>query len=291
MDSIISQIITEWGTFGLLLFVLGYLIWDSRKTNIKKNEDKTIAHIDKLGGKIDNLSDKINLVDEKVDNFKNQLDKRVDELDDKIIDLDNGVRDIPQNNMKQININNKIQQDIHLKQLDDLMKLGPKLHRIIQDANIKIGSDHIFVGSFHNGNSSLSGIPYYKFDIIAERFSPSKVKRDCEFAHMYKNSDILRYDSLPILLVQNGMIYFKVPEEGELEIANYDDIIWRRMRGRGIKQIAIRLTKDSKSTPSGFVGVVKYDDLEMKLEYLDECGKDLEEIYKEAELKEEKNQD
>ena len=147
------------------------------------------------------------------------------------------------------------------------------------------------MGSFHNGNSSLSGIPYYKFDIIAERFSPTKVKRDCEFAHMYKNSDILRYDTLPILLVQNGSIYFKVPEEGECEISNYDDIIWRRMRGRGIKQIAIRLTKDSKNTPSGFVGVVKYDDAELKLEYLDECGRDLEEIYKDAELKEEKNQD
>lgn len=285
MDSIISQIITEWGTFGLLLFGIGYVSWENWKAdkNKKNNTSEIITAVNIMGGKIDNLHDKIKIVDEKVDDFKTQVDE-------KIMAINNKVDNIPNDNLKQIINMDAKKQEIHLKQMSDLMKLGPKLHRIIQMANNNIGSDHIFVGSFHNGNSSLSGIPYYKFDIIAERFSPNKVLQDCEFAHMYKDSDVLRYDTLPILLEQHGMLHFLVPEEGEIEISNYDDIIWRRMRGRGIRQIALRLTRDSKGTPSGFVGVVKYNMDKINLDYLDSCGKELEEIYKESELKElEKN--
>lgn len=282
MDTIISQFIAEWGTLGVVLFAIGWMLWDNRKSNKAKNaqNNETLTAVKGLGGKIDNLQDKINLVDQKVDDFKDQVDAKIELLEDK-------VEQVPTTQMTRLEDREDKKQKAHLKQLDDLMKLGPKLHRIIQTANINIGGDHIFVGSFHNGNSSLSGIPYYKFDIIAERFSPVKVQQDCEFAHMYKDSDILRFDMLPILLEQQNIISFKVPAEGDIELANFDDIIWRRMRGRGIRQIALRITRDSKGTPSGFVGVVKYDLNEMKLEYLESCGRDLEEIYKEAELKEE----
>ena len=81
-------------------------------------------------------------------------------------------------------------------------------------------------------------------------------------------------------------ISFEVPKEGSTNMQDYDDIIWRRMRGRGICQIALRLTRDSKGSPSGFVGVVKYDYSKLSLEHLENCGRDLEEIYKDAELKE-----
>ena len=281
MDSIISQVIAEWGMYGLILLGFGYIIWDNWKTNKTKKNDNNqiITAVNSMGGKIDNLHDKIKLVDEKVDEFKSQVDTKISMVEEKI-------DQVPSNQIQQLDDRDVNKQKAHLKQLDDLMKLGPKLHRIIQTANNNIGSDHIFVGSFHNGNSSLSGIPYYKFDIIAERFSPVKVSRDCEFAHMYKDADILRYDMLPSLLVQQGLVHFEVPEEGVLDMQDYDDIIWRRMRGRGIRQIALRLTRDSKGSPSGFVGVVKYDHNKLNLEYLETCGKDLEEIYKEAELKE-----
>ena len=281
MDSIISQVIAEWGVYGLILLGFGYIIWDNWKTNKAKKNDNNqiITAVNTMGGKIDNLHDKIKLVDEKVDAVKEQLDTRIDMVEEKI-------DQVPNTQMQHINDRDIQKQKNHLKQLNDLMKLGPKLHRIIQTANNNIGSDHIFVGSFHNGNSSLSGIPYYKFDIIAERFSPVKVQRDCEFAHMYKDSDILRYDTLPVLLVQQGQIHFTVPETGDNKLEEYDDIIWRRMKGRGIRQIALRLTRDSKGTPSGFVGVVKYNYDKLDLDHLEDCGRELEEMYKESEMKE-----
>lgn len=281
MDAIISQIVSQWGVFGLLLIGIGYIIWDNWRINKSKRNDNNMimSTINNIGGKINILQEKINIVDDKVVELKSQVDNRIDLIEQKVDQL-------PISNLQHIDVVNAEKHKIHLKQMDDLMKLGPKLHRIIQVANNNIGSDHIFVGSFHNGNSSLSGIPYYKFDIIAERFAPTKISRDCEFAHMYKDSDILRYDTLPSLLVQQGLIHFVVPAEGDIELSNYDDIIWRRMRGRGIKQIAIRLTRDSNGSPSGFVGVVKYDMNKLNLNYLDECGRELEEIYKDAESKE-----
>ena len=280
MDSIISQFITEWGTFGVVLFAIGWMAWDNWKTNKSRNTQKneTLTAVNNLGTKIDNLDDKIKLVDHKVDEFK-------DQVDDKIEILEGKVDAAPAHHIAQFDAVQIDKDKAHLKQMDDLIKLGPKLHRIIQNANQMVGSDHIFVGSFHNGNSSLSGIPYYKFDIIAERFSPHKVARDCEFAHMYKDADILRFDMLPSLLVQNGIVHFEVPEDGDVHLAEYDDIIWRRMRGRGIRQIALRLTRDSKGSPSGFVGVVKYDNTKLNLEGLENCAIELEEIYHNAEAK------
>ena len=280
MDSIISQFISEYGTLGALICWLLWTAWENRKNNKAKNiqNNETLTVVKGLGDKMDNLSDKINLVDKKVEDFKEQVDSKIELLEEK-------VDASPANHIAQIDAAQLEKNKAHLKQMDDLIKLGPKLHRIIQNANQMIGSDHIFVGSFHNGNSSLSGIPYYKFDIIAERFSPHKVARDCEFAHMYKDADILRFDMLPSLLVQNGLVHFEVPEEGGVQLAEYDDIIWRRMRGRGIRQIALRLTRDSKGSPSGFVGVVKYDTNKLNLEGLENCAIELEEIYHNAEAK------
>lgn len=280
MDAIISQFIAEWGTLGVVLFAIGWMLWDNRKNNRTKTfqNNETLTAVKGLSGQIENLSGKINIVDKKVDEFKEQVDNKIEILEDK-------VDAAPAHHMAQLDAVQIEKDKAHLKQMDDLIKLGPKLHRIIQNANQMIGSDHIFVGSFHNGNSSLSGIPYYKFDIIAERFSPHKVARDCEFAHMYKDADILRFDMLPSLLVQNGMVYFEVPDEGDVQLAEYDDIIWRRMRGRGIHQIALRLTRDSKGSPSGFVGVVKYDNTKLNLGGLENCAIELEEIYHNAENK------
>ena len=278
METVISQFITEWGTLGAVLLFIGYMMFENWKSSKNKNDSnkETVIAINNIGDKIDNLDTKINLVDTKVDEFKKNVDERINNVEDKMENL-------PETQIEQLDKRDNEKKEVHLKQLDDLMKLGPKLHRIIQDTNNKVGSDHIFIGSFHNGNASLTGIPYYKFDIIAERFSPIKVQRDCEFAHMYKDSDILRYDTLPILLIQQGVIHFDIPEDGDIEMSKYDDIIWRRMKGRGIKQIALRVLRDSKRTPSGFVGVVKYDHDKMNLDYLEDCGRELEEIYINAE--------
>lgn len=278
MESIISQVIAEWGTFGLILILIAYLVYDSWKStkNRKDNNEKAINAVSRVADKVDNLDMKISIVNDKVDDVSEIFDNRIDKLE-------KTVNDLPQLHLEELQALTVKQQAEHTKMMLDLLRLGPNLHNVLREYNDKINGDHIFIGSFHNGNKSITGIPYYKFDIIAERFKTDIVEQDCEFAHMYKDADILRFDRLPILLVQKSILHFTVPEEGTPELAELDDIIWRRMKGRGIRQIALRILRDKSNTPSGFVGVVKYDFEELNIDMLDICGKELEANYHNAE--------
>ena len=252
MDLIVSHFINEWGTFGVFLICVIYFIYDKWKNN---------------------------------DSIKKKFDIVADALTNRINILEEKILDIPMRHAEYINKLQDNHKNEHSKMMIDLMRLGPNLHDTLKDSNDKINGDHIFIGSFHNGNSSITGIPYYKFDIIAERFKKNAIARDCEFAHMYKDSDILRFDKIPMLLIQEHMLHFTVPAEGEPEMANVDDIIWRRMRGRGIRQIALHVLLDKSGIPSGFVGVIKYDFDDMNLFELKLCAKKLEDEYHKAENK------
>lgn len=278
MESIISQFITEWGTFGLMIFLIGYFVYDSWRTQRarKDNNSKAIDAVQKVADKVDNLDMKITVVKDKVDDVTDIFDNRIDRLEET-------VNNLPQLHLEELQALTLKQQEEHTKMMLDLLRLGPNLHNVLREYNDKINGDHIFIGSFHNGNKSITGIPYYKFDIIAERFKTNVVEQDCEFAHMYKDADILRFDRLPILLVQKGLLHFTVSEEGIPKLAELDDIIWRRMKGRGIRQIALRILRDKSNTPSGFVGVIKYDFEELNTDMLDICGKELEANYHNAE--------
>ena len=278
MESIISQVIAEWGTFGLILILIVYLVYDSWKStkNRKDNNEKAVNAVLRVADKVDNLDMKISIVNDKVDDVSTVFDNRIDKLE-------KTVNDLPQLHLEELQALTLKQHAEHTKMMLDLLRLGPNLHNVLREYNDKINGDHIFIGSFHNGNKSITGIPYYKFDIIAERFKTDIVEQDCEFAHMYKDADILRFDRLPILLVQKGILHFTVQEEGTPELAELDDIIWRRMKGRGIRQIALRILRDKSNIPSGFVGVVKYDFEELNIDMLDICGKELEANYHNAE--------
>ena len=281
MEVIITEIISQWGPMGLMVGLIFYMVYSNYKSdkNQKNNSNKSESSNKILEGKIDNLTETISLVDTKVDIIQKELKQEINIIHDKVDNL-------PLKHIEELTnreINSKI---THQKQIDDLFRLGPQLHIIMKEYVEKTKADHIFIGSFHNGNSSLSGIPYYKFDIIAERFCKNKVKNDCEFAHMYKDSDILRYDTLPIMLTQQDLLYFKVPQSGDSDMSNYDDIIWRRMRGRGIKQIALKLLRDISGKASGFVGCVKFDETPMDYPQLKLCASELEDVYHKSETME-----
>ena len=185
------------------------------------------------------------------DSFKEMLDESLSDIKSTIKDIDSRVADLEKNN----NISDL--KPSHPKQFLDRIKLGPQLHKTLNAFRTRINADHIFIGSFHNGNESITGIPYYKFDIIAEKFRPDKVDKDIEFAFMYKDADLLRHDLLPAEVVQNGTVHYIIDENGKSPLADVDDIIYRRMIGRDIKQLAVSLLRDPKTgTPSGFVGCV-----------------------------------
>ena len=262
----IVKLITELGSFGLLLGLAGFIIYNhfkDAKANAGKKENVSFEKFEKLLS--DNTSELKTIIattNERIDSVERSVSMQIGHLHDRID-----------------NIETCDKSSEHTKQFADRLKLGPQLHKTLNTFRNRVNADHIFIGSFHNGNESLTGIPYYKFDIIAERFRPDKVERDIEFAFMYKDADLLRHDLLPTEVVQRGTVKYIIDENGNSELKDIDDIIYRRMIGRNIKQLAISLLCDPSGTPSGFVGCVRYDYEDIDLTELKECGLELEQVY------------
>lgn len=256
----IVKIVTELGSFGLVLCLAGWIVYNY----IKDNKDNSKHSKEK---------DEFKKI---LDNGMNDIKVSIKTIDKRVENLETTVASIKTNTNI---IKTDIDKPSHPKQFLDRLKLGPQLHKTLNTFRTRINADHIFIGSFHNGNESITGIPYYKFDIIAERFRPDKVERDIEFAFMYKDADLLRHDLLPSEVVQTGTVHYIIDENGKSVLADIDDIIYRRMIGRDIKQLAISLLRDPNGTPSGFVGCVRYDYDNIDLQELRDCGTELENVY------------
>ena len=270
MENIVT-LITELGSFGLLLGLAGFIIYtyiknqsaNNSKRDAVNNEIEEIKQL--LSDNTTEIKQSINSINNRVDSLEKVLASNVTTINNRLDSIESGTK----NNIK----------ISHTKQFLDRLKLGPQLHKTLNTFRTRINADHIFIGSFHNGNESITGIPYYKFDIIAERFRPDKVERDTEFAHMYKDADLLRHDLLPSEVVQRGTVHYIINSDGTSDLAAIDDIVYRRMIGRDIKQLAVSLLRDPAGTPSGFVGCVRYDYENIDLQELRECGLELEGVY------------
>lgn len=263
MENIVT-LVTELGSFGLLLGLAGFIIYSYIKNQpaVKNANNDDIKELKQLmKDNTDDIKKSIDVVNKRVDTLEINVSTNINAVNARLQMLETGGK------------------SSHPKQFLDRLKLGPQLHKTLNTFKTRINSDHIFIGSFHNGNESITGIPYYKFDIIAERFRPDKVDRDIEFAHMYKDADLLRHDMLPSEVVQRGTVHYVIDKDGKSELADIDNIIYRRMIGRDIKQLAVSLLRDPKGTPSGFVGCVRYDYEDIDLHELQDCAAELENIY------------
>lgn len=294
MESIFSTLIAEYGLSGV---ILAFLIWQyyqnaknkpniSRddltglRNDIKTNMDEKINNISSyITSEREVLKEMIDLTDGRIDDLKGNIEDKISNLSDKIDNLDSQITKQPTNLIEHIRTHEKEMKAEHDRLFDRQLELGSEISDILIKYRTLTNFDHIFLGSFHNGTSSLSGVPYYKFDLIAEKFSPDKIDRDIEFAHMYYNADLMKHGKLPITLIQNNRLHYVIDENGYSDLSKIDDIIYRRMCGRNIKQIALQLLRDKTGKPMGFVGGVKYNYDRIHMESLSNCAEKLESLY------------
>lgn len=284
MDSVVSELIAQWGTFGLLMIFAIYIIitnaknWFKTPDGKKDNKQAPSSTHDMvlINTMLVGLSDKIDKIDDKVD----RLEINSNNINNRLTIVETKLNNQPQTFINHMNKIHADRQATHDKMMEDHMRLGPELHKILGEYKDKMNAQHIFLGSFHNGTTNLSGIPYCKFDLIAEKFSPEEVDRDIEYAFIYKDSDIIRHNKLPMLLLDENMVHFTINPDKSSKLAEIDDIIYRRMIGRDIKQLAVHVTRDEKGKPSGFVGCTRYDYDDIDLSELKTCAKELELIYR-----------
>ena len=76
------------------------------------------------------------------------------------------------------------------------------------------------------------------------------------------------------------MVHYIINPDGTSELSEIDDIIYRRMIGRDIKQLILHITRDGNGKPSGFVGGVRYDYNDINTDSMKDCAKELEIIYR-----------
>lgn len=287
MENVVVEIIKEWGAVGaVVVFALFIIIKQTTewikggKTKKEPSKDIVPATNDTLSelmaAMLTSLSDKIDRIDDKVD----RLEVTINNANNRLTVVETKIATQPQAFINQMNKLVREKAETHNKMMEDQMRLGPELHRILAEYKEKMHANHIFLGSFHNGTTNISGIPYCKFDLIAERFSPDEVERDIEYAFIYKDADILRHDKLPITVLNEGMVHYIINPDGTSKLSEIDDVIYRRMVGRDIKQLAIHITRDGEGKPSGFVGCTRYDYEDIELSELKSCARELEIIYK-----------
>lgn len=300
MDQVISELISTWGTFGLIIVVVGFIIYDKiiKKDNSlakEANNDGLYTKDDMIYESLkdikDSLETNISIVNSNINVLKEDVYAKFDNLDEsvdeKLAYMESRINNIPIDEVKKIIESDKHKReeddDAHKKAWNDLVRLGDKIHDTLVDYTKSINCQHIFVGSFHNGSKSLTGVPYLKLDIIREVYHPSDINElDHDFAPIYKDCDLTLLGKLPKMLVQNKLLYFKV-EGHDSEMLKYDQIIARRMLGLGIKQIALHVTIE-RNKPSGFIGCVRYDNNPMDMENLKMCVKELEIIHNNTKL-------
>jgi hypothetical protein len=174
----------------------------------------------------------------------------------------------------------EIKNETEQKMFIDSLRLGEEAADKLKEYTTKINCTHIFIGSFHNGTSSLTGVPYFKFDIIKEEFHPTDIQEnDHPFEPVYRNNQLSLYGKLPLSLINEKMLYFNLDDENSKSLmSKLDTVIMNRMIGMQIKQIALHVTYDNNLI-SGFVGCVKYDNDPIDLEQFKICVKEMELIY------------
>lgn len=291
MDVELLNYILKLGPWGVLIIYAGYIVYKDfvkmkskkeKDENAKKQYEESKTQRETIVEKLDIMRDRF---DNKIENLSDKFDNKINclemKVDDKIDIMQKQIDAQPENIIKIVELKRLQDQEKHNKQVINQINLGPKLHKLLGNYLDRIKCDHMFLGSLHNGTSSLSGIPYCKFDIIAERFNPIKVRHDVEFAFLYKDSDIIRHDKLPIILNQNNSVFYKLNPDDSSELKADDDILYRRLLSRGIKQLSLHMIRNKNGVPVGFVGFVCYDYYKVNNDELHNCAKELESIYEE----------
>lgn len=163
----------------------------------------------------------------------------------------------------------------HYKRMMHGVKKGPLVHSTLREFAPKINCDHIFIAEFHNGTTSITGIPYMKLDVIFEHISPRFHANDCLLVRLYENEYIQTHDQLPGVLFQNNYIHYTIDE-----LEYIDEQLYFRMKSREISSIAMSLIYNTKGIPVGLVGCFNFDiDKKIDNNELKKCSKEIENIY------------
>lgn len=267
MDSIALELIARWGLSGIMLIAAGYIIFDNWRRN-KKNEDWYREHIHQEQGAIDTRSK----IDQRLDSIQKHLN-HISELSDRFReDIIRRVEQVEASITKHFPDHHQAEQ-IRMKAI---MRIAPTVNSILANSLDDCDIDHVALGLLHNGTQSIAGIPYIKMGVIAEKYKPIKFPNDISLLEEYRDEDIVKYNKLPICIVQNRYISFDL---NETIMSDMDMQTYSKCKSRGIKHIAFVALNDAKGLCTGCLIAYKFTDEPIDKDALVGKAKVLEDLY------------
>lgn len=237
MQEIFGQIVAQWGLVGVLGIAAGWIIYDS----FKKNKEMEKYYREKMDEKNELISQMRG--DYTPDNgLSTRLDtilSRMDELEAKFDSTHP----------------NFVEEEI--SKLTAIANITPIIHSVLNSSIADIKADHMLVGLLHNGTHTITGTPFMKFDIVAEKFFPVRNPQDDELSGVYKDHDLMQHNRLPAVVLQGEARVFDI-DAGELK--DIDPYLNSKLVKRGVKYIAFDIFRDANGLPNGFVCVYSFGD-------------------------------
>lgn len=264
MTNILFETISQWGTAGIMMLAAGYLLWDNWKKN-KKLESNLLERMnvqvtkESIGVGLDNINTKLDKIQSDHQSFRDQISARIDNIEEVI------------------NKHHPSHHQLEEVRMNALAQIAPSIHTIINEGLNICKADHIAVALLHNGQTSLSGIPYIKFGIIAEKYKPIRHPQDIDLVVKYKEEDIMSHNRLPSCIIHNNCVEFEIQPDSPL--VDIDPVIYNRALALGIKRLAIEAIKDVHGMCTGFVVIYKFDDSALDMTSLHNTTKTIENLY------------
>ncbi len=266
MTDVLIETIAQWGTAGIFVIAGGFLLWDSWKKNKKFEQffmDKVSAQAsrEKVGIDLSSINTKLDTLQEDQRVFREDIRNRIASVEAKI---------------------DKYHPDHHhmeAARMEAVSKIAPSIHTLINEGLNSCNCDHIAVALLHNGQVALSGVPYIKFGVIAEKYKPIHYPNDIDLVIKYKEEDIVSHNRLPSCMLHNRSIRFDISPDSPL--VDIDPIVYNRCQGLGIRQIAFEMIRDAHNLATGFVMIYSFRDEQMDMNSLHSTTDTIEDLYRE----------
>ncbi len=265
MTDVLVHAISQWGTAGIVALAAGWVLWDSWKKN-KENEKWMREQVQNSSNAraltrndLSEISTSIKDMRREHIEFRDEVRARVAAVEDKITQHhpDHG--------------------SMEAARLNAISQIAPSIHTIINEGLDMCSCDHIAVALLHNGTVTLSGIPYIKFGIVAEKYKPVRYPQDFDLLSKYKEEDILSHNRLPSCIVQNPNIEFRISDDSAL--AEIDPGLFIKCKNHGIKRIGFEAIRDIHGLTTGFVLIYKFDSSPLDIDGLHSVTTTIEHLY------------
>lgn len=265
MNEIILELISQFGISGIILVLVGYVAYDRYKLNTSKQAGEDDASLNR--GLIKQVNDKIDSIQDHQKEFEEQTAEIRKAISNRLDKIENTL----------IKIKDPHPADMEAKVLTTLSERYPMIHKILGNAVDNIGCDHIAIAHVHNGMKGITGIPFIKASVVAERYDPVKNPHDIELGSRYQNEDLMRHDLLPASVIQKDYLCFEVYENSPLQ--EVDIFLHQRCLRRGIKSIAFHALKSHKGFIFGFLVCYSLTSKRLNESEIKQTAALLEEVY------------